>query len=535
MVPRSLPKRLTEDGGGYPLDLCYNRRKRERSVMAGKRRTAERAVPRKSAATVFKSIDQVLRKPGSGCGNALQYMEQSNWMLFLRYLDAAEANRRSEAELNDEPYEPLLPKGLAWSDWAWPTKADGSLDTERMLKGDALLLFIQSQLFPGLRALRDSAAIDSPAYRVGAIFSELTCSFTDGYLIREVIDLIQPLVFETEAARHELSVLYEERLQAMGNAGRDGGQYYTPRPLIKVMVRVLAPTLGETIYDGACGSGGFLCEAFEYLQEKTRDGGAEAYDILQHKTFYGCEEKALPYVTAQMNCILHGLRSPNIEKGDTLSKRIADFTDRDRVDIILANPPFGAATSSNVAANFTIKTGETALLFMEHFIAKLKTGGRAAIVIKNTFLSNGDSASVAIRKLLLNTCRLHWVLDLPPKVFAAGVRTVVLFFSKDGPTQAPIHYYQLNLPAGVSLGKTRPLREEDLAEFEALATAAGDPPASPNAWTLDPATLDPETCDLSVRNPNIREERPPSASECLTRLRDLHAEMDKLLNEGFYL
>lgn len=135
--------------------------------MAGKRRTAERAVPRKSAATVFKSIDQVLRKPGSGCGNALQYMEQSNWMLFLRYLDAAEANRRSEAELNDEPYEPLLPKGLAWSDWAWPTKADGSLDTERMLKGDALLLFIQSQLFPGLRALRDSAAIDSPAYRVG--------------------------------------------------------------------------------------------------------------------------------------------------------------------------------------------------------------------------------------------------------------------------------------------------------------------------------------------------------------------------------
>lgn len=503
--------------------------------MAGKRRTAERAVPRKSAATVFKSIDQVLRKPGSGCGNALQYMEQSNWMLFLRYLDAAEANRRSEAELNDEPYEPLLPKGLAWSDWAWPTKADGSLDTERMLKGDALLLFIQSQLFPGLRALRDSAAIDSPAYRVGAIFSELTCSFTDGYLIREVIDLIQPLVFETEAARHELPVLYEERLQAMGNAGRDGGQYYTPRPLIKVMVRVLAPTLGETIYDGACGSGGFLCEAFEYLQEKTRDGGAEAYDILQHKTFFGCEEKALPYVTAQMNCILHGLRSPNIEKVDTLSKRIADFTDRDRVDIILANPPFGAATSSNVAANFTIKTGETALLFMEHFIAKLKTGGRAAIVIKNTFLSNGDSASVAIRKLLLDTCRLHWVLDLPPKVFAAGVRTVVLFFSKDGPTQAPIHYYQLNLPAGVSLGKTRPLREEDLAEFEALATAAGDPPASPNAWTLDPATLDPETCDLSVRNPNIHEERPPSASECLTRLRDLHAEMDKLLNEGFYL
>lgn len=511
--------------------------KRERNIVAGKKRVAARSVPQKSAATAFKAIDQVLRKPGSGCGNALQYMEQSNWMLFLRYLDAAEANRRSEAELNDEPYEPLLPKGLAWSDWAWPTQADGTLDSKNMLCGEELLQFIQTQLFPGLRALRDTAAIDSPAYRVGVIFSELTCSFTNGYLIREVIDLIQPLVFETEAARHELSVLYEERLQAMGNAGRDGGQYYTPRPLIKVMVRVMAPKLGETIYDGACGSGGFLCEAFEYLQERTRNAGADAYDILQHKTFFGCEEKALPYVTAQMNCILHGLLSPNIEKGDTLAKRIADFTARDRVDIILANPPFGAATAANVASNFTIKTSETALLFMEHFIAKLKTGGggRAAIVIKNTFLSNGDAASIAIRKLLLKTCRLRWVLDLPQKVFAAGVRTVVLFFSKDGPTTEPIHYYQLTLPPGVSLGKTRPLREDDLAEFEALATAPGQPPPSPNAWTLDPATLDPETCDLSVRNPNLREERPPSAADCLTRLRELHAEMDKLLDEEFTL
>ena len=487
-----------------------------------------------SAARAFKAIDDELRKPGSGCGSALQYMEQSSWLLFLRYLDAAEAGRQAEAELCGERYEPVLPEALAWHRWAYPQTAEGRLDVGRLLTGPELIDFVQRELFPGLRRLRDEAAVDSLAYRVGAIFSELTCTFTDGYLLREVIEKVQPLIFSTEHEQHELSVLYEERLQAMGNAGRDGGQYYTPRALIRVMVRVLAPKLGETIYDGACGSGGFLCEAFTYLRERTREAGAHAYDILQHRTFSGCEVKALPYITAQMNCILHGLTAPNIEKVDTLSKRIADFTDRDRVDIILANPPFGAATSTNVQANFTLRTTETALLFLEHFVAKLRRGGRAAIIIKNTFLSNTDAASIAMRRRLLERCRLDWVLDLPQKVFVnAGVRTIVLFFTKGEPTTQPIRYYQFTPPQGVALGKKRPLRESDLAEFERLASAGPNAPLpdSPNAWTLDPATLDPQTLDLSVRNPHLQAETLPPAADCLARLRALHAELDTLLKD----
>jgi type I restriction enzyme M protein len=353
----------------------------------------------------------------------------------------------------------------------------------------------------------------------------MTCKFTSGYSIREVIDLIQPLRFQTEEDRHELSVLYESRLGEMGNAGRDGGQYYTPRSLIRVMVRILDPQIGEKVYDGACGSGGFLCEAFNYMKERNKDN-PKAYDILQHKTFFGGEVKALPYVTAQMNCILHGLESPNIVYGNTLAQKIADFSERDRVHVILANPPFGAGVNKSDQENFTVRTGETALLFLEHFIAKLKQGGRAAIVIKNTFLSNTDNASVALRKMLLARCELEWVLDLPQKVFAAGVHTVVLFFRKGKETKKPINYYQLDLK-GVSLGKTRPLNEADLAEFEKLAK--GDKVETAAHWTIDSKSVNQEPFDLSVVNPNIEEEKLPSAAECKAKIKSLYAEIGEVI------
>ena len=232
--------------------------------------------------------------------------------------------RKLEARLNGKVYEPALPRRLRWSEWAYPLDAEGKLDYEKMLKGDELLNFVRQQLFPGLKRLRDeNPDTNSLQYRIGSIFTEMTCKFTSGYSIREVIDLIQPLRFQTEEDRHELSVLYESRLGEMGNAGRDGGQYYTPRSLIRVMVRVIDPQLGEKVYDGACGSGGFLCEAFNYMKERNKDS-PKAYDILQHKTFFGGEVKALPYVTAQMNCILHGLESPNIVYGNTLAQKIAE-------------------------------------------------------------------------------------------------------------------------------------------------------------------------------------------------------------------
>ena len=455
-------------------------------------------------------------------------MEQSSWLLFLRYLDAYENERMIEAAMLGNVYEPTLPKKLRWSTWAYPLNDEGKLDADKILKGDELIFFVQHSLFPGLRALKDSAeGTDSIKYRVGSIFEQLNCRFTDGYLLREVIDLMHPLKFQTEEDRHELTVLYEERLGEMGNAGRDGGQYYTPRSLIRTMIRLLDPKIGEKFDDGACGSGGFLCEAYQYMRAKAKND-PKAYQTLQKKTFSGGEVKPLAFVTAQMNCILHGLETPNITFGDTLANKIADFTDKDRVDVIGANPPFGAGANKINQQNFTVTTSETALMFMEYFMAKLKKKGRAAIIIKNTFLSNTDNASIAIRRMLLTKCRLNWVLDLPAKVFTAGVQTVVLFFTKDGPTVDPINYYQIDMK-GVSLGKTRPLNENDLAEFVAVFKGEKKAEGLEAVWSIDPKTIDQETFDLSVKNPNKKPEERASAAECRAEIKAAYAEIGKIL------
>ena len=482
----------------------------------------------KSAANAFKAIDNKLKLPGGGCSESIGYMEQSSWMLFLRYLDAREEERKNEAILLGKAYEPALPKELAWSSWAYPRRADGALDVDNMLKGDELVQFVNQKLFPGLKKLRDSARnTTSIQYRIGSIFADINCRITNGYIMREIIDLIEPLKFETEEARHEMSVLYESRLQQMGNAGRDGGAYYTPRSLIRVMIRILDPKIGETFYDGASGSCGFICEAFEYMKSRAKNP-AKDYETLQTKTFYAGEASSIAYMTGQMNCILHGLETPNTSFGDTLAQKIADFTDADRVDVIGANPPFGAGVDPTVKQNFVAQTSETALLFLEHFVAKLNKGGRAAIIVKNTVLSNDDNASRYIRKILLEKCELEWILDLPPKVFAAGVKAVVLFFKKGGPTTEPIDYYELDM-GEVSLGKTRPLYETDLAEFEKLAT--GGKVKTEAHWTVDPKTVDKTTYDLSVHNPNKKEEKPPTVAECEAELKAAFAEIGKLMKE----
>jgi type I restriction enzyme M protein len=286
----------------------------------------------------------------------------------------------------------------------------------------------------------------------------------------------------------------------MGNAGRNGGEYYTPRPLIRAIVQVTQPKIGERIYDGAVGSAGFLCEAFDYLSGQ---GCLTTADLqtLQTKTFYGKEKKSLAYVIAIMNMILHGIEAPNIVHTNTLAENLTDIQDKDRVDVILANPPFGGKERKEVQQNFPIRTGETAFLFLQHFIKMLKAGGRAGVVIKNTFLSNTDNASVSLRKLLLESCNLHTVLDCPGGTFqGAGVKTVVLFFEKGAPTRK-VWYYQLD--PGRNLGKTNPLNDADLAEFVELQLTKAD---SPKSWSVEAANIDPVTFDLSVKNPDGGEE-----------------------------
>jgi type I restriction enzyme M protein len=287
----------------------------------------------------------------------------------------------------------------------------------------------------------------------------------------------------------------------MGNAGRNGGEYYTPRPLIRAIVTVVNPKIGETICDPAVGSAGFLCESFEYLK-RTNPKRTTAHDrTLQERTFYGKEKKSLAYVISIMNMILHGIEAPNIIHTNTLTENLADIQEKDRFQIVVANPPFGGKERKEVQQNFPIRTGETAFLFLQHFVKILKAGGRAGIVIKNTFLSNTDNASVNLRKLLLESCNLHTVLDCPGGTFqGAGVKTVVLFFEKGSPTRK-IWYYQLD--PGRNMGKTNPLNDDDLAEFVKLQKTFAD---SPKSWSVDASGIDQTTFDLSVKNPDGGEE-----------------------------
>jgi type I restriction enzyme M protein len=306
----------------------------------------------------------------------------------------------------------------------------------------------------------------------------------------------------------------------MGNAGRNGGEYYTPRPLIKTIIKVVAPRIGETIYDGAVGSAGFLCEAFNYLLSSKNLTTTDAV-ILQKKTFCGKEKKSLAYIIGIMNMILHGVEAPNIVHTNTLAINLDDIQEKDRYDVVLANPPFGGKERAEVQQNFPIKTGETASLFLQHFIKILKAGGKAGVVIKNTFLSNTDNASIALRQKLLSECNLHTVLDLPGGTFTgAGVKTVVLFFEKGAPTR-DVWFYQLNLER--NLGKTNALSEKDLAEFVELQKTKAN---SANSWSLHVKDIDPTTCDLSAKNPNKKEET------ALRHPKDILDEMNALDKES---
>ena len=443
----------------------------------------------------FKNIDDILHKD-AGCTSELDYTEQSSWLLFLKYLDALEREKADEAALEGRAYSHILVERFRWTVWAAPRDAAGRIDHNSALTGDDLRDFVNLALFPYLAGFKQRASgPNTIEYKIGEVFGEIKNKIQSGYNLRDVIDLVDELRFGSQSEKHELSHLYEAKIKNMGNAGRNGGEYYTPRPLIRAMIQVLQPRIGERIYDAACGSAGFLCEAFDYLlPQATR---ADDLLTLQTRTFFGKEKKSLAYVIGVMNMILHGIEAPNIVHTNTLGENLNDIQERDRFDVILANPPFGGKERKEVQQNFPIKTGETAFLFLQHFVKALKPGGRAAVVIKNTFLSNTDNASVNLRRLLLESCNLHTVLDCPGGTFqGAGVKTVVLFFEKGAPTRQ-VWYYQLD--PGRSLGKTNPLNDDDLAEFVQLQPGFE---VSAKSWRVDAATVATNTYDLSVKNPN---------------------------------
>lgn len=448
----------------------------------------------------FKNIDDVLWKE-AGCGSELDYAEQTSWLLFLKYLDGLEQDKSMEAELEGKAYTFILDEPYRWESWAAPKTADGKLDHNMALTGDDLRDFVDRKLFPYLHGFKQKASgPNTIEYKIGEIFGEIKNKIHSGYNLREIIDHIDELRFRSQTEKHELSHLYEAKIKNMGNAGRNGGEYYTPRPLIRAIVQVVKPEIGKRIYDGAVGSAGFLCEAFDYLKAQP-NLTTDDMKILMERTFYGKEKKSLAYVIAIMNMILHGIEAPNIVHTNTLAENLADVQEKDRFDIILANPPFGGKERKEVQQNFPIRTGETAFLFLQHFIKMLRAGGRAGVVIKNTFLSNTDNASVSLRKLLLESCNLHTVLDCPGGTFqGAGVKTVVLFFEKGAPTRK-VWYYSLD--PGRNMGKTNPLNDTDMGEFIELQKTFAD---SPKSWSVDVSGIDTTTYDLSVKNPAGGEE-----------------------------
>jgi len=473
----------------------------------------------------FRNIDDVLRKE-AGCTTELDYTEQSSWLLFLKYLDGLEDEKATEAALEGRSYDYILDKKYRWGSWAAPKGKDGKLDHNRALTGDDIRDFVNLKLFPYLHAFKQKASgPNTIEYKIGEIFGEIKNKIQSGYNLREIIDQVDELRFRSQSEKHELSHLYEAKIRNMGNAGRNGGEYYTPRPLIRAMIEVVKPEIGETIYDGACGSAGFLCEAFDYLRKNNPNRTTAQETTLQKKTFHGKEKKSLAYVIAIMNMILHGIEAPNIIHTNTLSENLADIQEKDRFDIVLANPPFGGKERPEVQQNFPIRTGETAFLFLQHFIKILRAGGRGGVVIKNTFLSNTDNASVSLRKLLLESCNLHTVLDCPGGTFiGAGVKTVVLFFEKGTKTKK-VWFYQLD--PGRNMGKTNPLNDADLAEFIELQKTNAD---SPKSWNVDTKDIDSKTFDLSVKNPNGGEEIAyRSPQQIMDEIAALDAESAKVL------
>ena len=270
-----------------------------------------------SFTTKLESIDKKMWLD-EGINNDLDYLEQSSWILFLKLIEETELDRIKTAELNNQEYKEIFKAEYKWSNWAVKKLPDGSSDLRGNLRGNQLIEYVQSELFPYLKSFTESAEeVDSLEYKIGAIFNEINFKFQDGNILREVLDSIDEISIGTDEDRHELSVLYENRIYRMGTSeGRTGGQYYTPRPLIQTIVERVNPQIGETVYDGAVGSAGFLVEAYKYMVEKRES--VEDFNKLQKSTFYGNEKKSFGYIVGLMNMILHGIESPNIIRKNTL-------------------------------------------------------------------------------------------------------------------------------------------------------------------------------------------------------------------------
>ena len=434
---------------------------------------------RETLSSLIGSARKILRKDKGLNGDA-DRLPLLTWVMFLKFLDDLEVAHEEEAALDGRRYQPIIEAPYRWRDWA--AKEDG-------ITGDELLAFIGQEvavlpdgstgrgLFTYLRGLASDGQKGSQREVIANVFRGVQNRMVSGYLLRDILNKINGIHFSSSEEIHTLSHLYESMLREMRDASGDSGEFYTPRPVVRFMVQVTDPKLGESVLDPACGTGGFLVEAFEHMEAQVTS--TEQRRTLQKDSLQGQEAKPLPYMLAQMNLLLHGLESPNIAYGNTLDRRINEIGHDERVDVILTNPPCGGEEEVGIKSNFppNMQTAETALLFLQYIMRKLRVkgapvpggkkavnGGRAAVVVPNGTLF-GDGVCAVIKEELLKEFNLHTIVRLPQGVFSpyTDIPANLLFFDRSGPTKT-IWYYELPLPEGKKkYSKTSPLQFEEFA------------------------------------------------------------------------
>jgi type I restriction enzyme M protein len=505
--------------------------------------------------TVVKACRDIMRKD-KGLNGDVDRLPMLTWIMFLKFLDDMERVRGDEAALQRKPLRPLIEAPYRWRDWN-PLNGNGNGNDgglHNAMTGDALTAFVNQDeavrpdgkrgpgLFAYLRSL-DAAGPVERADVVASVFRGTVNRMQSGYILRDVLNKIGEIHFSSSDEVHTLSHLYESLLKEMRDAAGDSGEFYTPRPLVRMIVKAVNPQPGEVVLDPAAGTGGFLVEAYEHLQPLART--VKEFDRLQRETLYGIEAKPLPYLLCQMNLLLHGIESPQIDPLNALRGRMSEIGDGDRVDVIVTNPPFGGEEEKGIQRNFPDdkQTSETALLFLQLIMRKLRrpgrsgsSGGRAGVVVPNGILS-GDGVAARIKQELVENYNLHTVVRLPNGVFApyTPIPTNVLFFDRSGPT-TETWYYEHPLPEGrKNYTKTKPLQFE---EFDPLFGWWSKRVETDSAWKVPLDVLKKNGFNLDLKNPRTPdrlEHLPPSELiESIIskerRISELVGEIRKLVN-----
>lgn len=458
--------------------------------------------------SLLKSARDVMRKD-KGLNGDLDRLPMLTWLMFLKFLDDHEHVREQRAILKNEKFKASIASPYRWRDWA--AKEDGITGDElkKFITNDEVKLAGEDVKRPGLLAfLRTLVGSGDARQRViGDVFTGVQSRMESGYLLRDIINKVNGIHFDSSEEIHTLGHLYESMLKEMRDSAGDSGEFYTPRAVVRFMVTVTDPRLGETVLDPAAGTGGFLVEAYSYLEKQCKT--VEHRRMLQDTSILGQEAKPLPFMLCQMNLLLHGLEAPQIARGNSLEQRLTDVTEAQRVDVILTNPPFGGEEERGILSNFPEdkQTAETALLFLQLIMRKLKTGskpGRAAVVVPNGTLF-GDGVCARIKQELLTKFNLHTVVRLPNGVFApyTAISTNILFFDRTGPTEH-VWYYEQPLPEGKkNYTKTAPIQFEEFTDCLAWWKNRVE---SERAWQVSAEQIAASGYNLDIKNPHSKQD-----------------------------